>query len=616
MEEETIFQKAQEALQEGDRVKARDLLTRLLQYTKTNADYWFWMSAVVDTRKEQVFCLQQALKCAPEHAGARQGLIWFKAHPNDEVRAAPLAAAAWQVLVPDLVEEKSRPTLLQRRQVVVASILGMLVFFALGMGLFGSHSRAWLPFRIRLTITPTPWTLTPSPIPSMTLTPQNTPTPLAVTPTPLAALLSATYTPTPLYVNTPHAVSEAYRLGMSAYARGDWAQALNYLKQVTQAQPDAPDVWFQVGEVYRMMGESSQALDAYAQSIAVDADFAPAYLGRAQVLQAQNPTQKDIPDLLQQALRLDPNLGEAYLSLSAYYLAAQERVEAAQAITQAQSLLPDSPLPYLYHAQLALQNGNAQQALRAAQEAHQRDVTLLPGYLMLGKVYLALAQADKALPLLDTYTRFAPDDPAGWVAFGTANLKSGGEISTTLQAASQALALDEKLLDAYLLQGLASIAAGDYQGAINAYALARRLDNRSFDASLGLGRALYLNGRLAEANSQMTVTANLAQNDVQLGEVYYWQAQIQEALKKFKDAEASWEALLALPKADVPPEWRTTASQHLHDLRATATPTPSNTPTPTRTSTPTKTPTPSRTPMPSKTPRPTKTSRPTASPTP
>lgn len=620
MDEETIFQKAQEALQEGDRVKAKDLLTRLLQHTKTNAEYWFWMSAVVDTRKEQIFCLQRALQCDPEHAGAQQGLIWFRNHPNDAVSPAPIPAIHWKVLIPDLVEEHERPPLLKRRQVVLAGILSLLVVFALGTGIFGSRGRTWLPFRIRLTVTPRRWTPTPSLVPSVTPSPAITATTMPPSPTPLSALLAETYTPTPLYINTPHAVSEAYRLGLSAYQREDWEQAFKYMQQVADAQPDAPDVWYYIGEIERMRGNLQAALDAYAQSIAVDDNFAPAYLGRARVLQARRSTDANIPELLTQAISLDPNLSEGYLSLSVYYLEVQDTMQAAQVITQAQILLPDSPLPYLYHAQLALQNGNAKVALEAAQQAYQRDVTLLPAYLAQGQAYLALGEADKALPLLDTYTRFAPEDARGWVALGSANLQSGGEITITLKAADQALSLDDRLLEAYLLQGQASLKAGDYQQAINSYALARRLDNRSFEASLGLGRALYLNDRLAEANSQMSVTAKLAQDEAQLGQVYYWQAQIQEDLQRFKDAENTWEALLALPKAEVSPEWRATASAHLRKLRATATPTPTptKTPTATRTPTPSKTPTATKTPTPSKTPTktPTPSKTPTKTPTP
>jgi hypothetical protein len=55
-----------------------------------------------------------------------------------------------------------------------------------------------------------------------TMTPLvRSPTPTFIGPTPLWMLMEATYTPTPLYVNTPHPISEAYRIGIRAYQRGD-----------------------------------------------------------------------------------------------------------------------------------------------------------------------------------------------------------------------------------------------------------------------------------------------------------------------------------------------------------------------------------------------------------
>jgi predicted Zn-dependent protease len=63
--QDTIFNEAQSAMQAGDRGRARDLLTRLLKTTQDNPDYWVWMSAVVDTSKERIFCLNQALKLDP-----------------------------------------------------------------------------------------------------------------------------------------------------------------------------------------------------------------------------------------------------------------------------------------------------------------------------------------------------------------------------------------------------------------------------------------------------------------------------------------------------------------------------------------------------------------------
>ena len=587
MDEDILFQKAQEALAEGNRIKARDLTTRLLKQTKENAEYWFLMSALVESRKEQVFCLQQALKRDPDHRGARRGLVWFGALPPDEVTPAPVPAARWQVQVAEEAEKAPAPLSVKRWQMAAMGIVGLLAVAMLWMGLFGSSSRAWIPFRRRLTITPIFPTRTPTTVPSATITPPFTPTPPRRSPTPLAMLLDATYTPTPLYVNTPHPISEAYLSGLRAFQRGDMEKARLFWEQVVQADPEAADVWYYLGETYRLEGKASDALKMYARAIESNPEFAPAYLGRARVSLEKAPGPKTLDDL-EQAIALDPALNEAYLELARYYLLEDARPEAAEAITQTLSLFPESPLPYLYRAQLALRNGNAGAALEAAQEAHQRDETLLPAYLVLGKAYLLNDEPRDAVQSLDTYTRFVPDDAQGWLALAQA-LYATGKHERAAEAVQQALDLDDTLVDAYLLRGNLALEVDDPEEAVEAFVQARRLERNSFEASFGLARAFYAQERFAEANTQFKASSKLAQNDAELGKVYYWQAQTQEALERFGDAEATWEALLALPKADVPPEWRTEAIEHLRILRATPTPTLTNTPVPTRTPSPTPT---------------------------
>ncbi|HAY85776.1 MAG TPA: hypothetical protein DCY42_12900, partial [Chloroflexi bacterium] len=73
MADETMFQEAVEALGQGDKGRARDLLTRLLESDQNNPQYWIWMSAVVDSAKERIYCLQTALNLDPENTTAKRG---------------------------------------------------------------------------------------------------------------------------------------------------------------------------------------------------------------------------------------------------------------------------------------------------------------------------------------------------------------------------------------------------------------------------------------------------------------------------------------------------------------------------------------------------------------
>src|SRR5215211_1240237 len=83
-EDDVVFQEAVEALREGKKARARELLTGLLKTNQNNATYWIWMSATVDSTKERIYCLQTALKLDPENATAKRGLILHGALPADE----------------------------------------------------------------------------------------------------------------------------------------------------------------------------------------------------------------------------------------------------------------------------------------------------------------------------------------------------------------------------------------------------------------------------------------------------------------------------------------------------------------------------------------------------
>ncbi len=151
-------------------------------------------------------------------------------------------------------------------------------------------------------------------IPDLTQVPTMTPTWTGPTPPWLA--LAATYTPTPLYVNTPHPIIEAYRLSIRAFERQEWDKAIGYLQQSIQSEPNTADLPYLLGEAYRWSGQYGEAAKAYDQSLQANAGFAPAYLGRALNQWPIDPNQVDqIRSDLEAALTYDPHLPETLTQL-------------------------------------------------------------------------------------------------------------------------------------------------------------------------------------------------------------------------------------------------------------------------------------------------------------
>src|SRR5258707_9415390 len=84
-----MFDEAVQALKDGQRQRAKDLLTRLIKVDQSKPDYWLWMSAAVEAEKEQVFCLQNVLKLDPNSVPARRGLVVLGALRPEEAGLPP-----------------------------------------------------------------------------------------------------------------------------------------------------------------------------------------------------------------------------------------------------------------------------------------------------------------------------------------------------------------------------------------------------------------------------------------------------------------------------------------------------------------------------------------------
>jgi tetratricopeptide (TPR) repeat protein len=580
--EDTMLREAAEALRIGDRARARDLLTRLLKTDQNNAAYWVWLSAAVDSQKERLYCLQTAYRIDPQNAAAKRGLILLGAlPPDDSLPPFPVnRPRSWEekLVIPKESQEKLRgwANPLMRVFIILGIAVVALGLFVGGYMLFGKGAR---PAILR---TPTRRSTATS-----TFTPSLTPlarsaTPTFLGPTPLAMFLAKTYTPTPLYVLTEHPIvsSSAFEAGLRFLGAGDYDNAMVLFEQAQDLEPNAPDLNYYIGEVYRGEGDYRSARDEYQEAINKDPNFAPAFLGRARANLGLNPD-ADVSNDLDSAIAIDPNFAEAYIERGKYLLssnpaAAESDLETAIEIT------PDSALAYLYLAQAQLARGENQAALESALRANQIDLTLIPDYLVMAQAYIATGQTEKAVAVLQTYTVFEPDDTSAFLSLGTA-YNAAGLYQQAIDILDRAVAANRRNAEAYFQRGFAylnlekaNLAVADFKSAI-AY------DPGDFDAQLGLARAYDLQGKPGDAYIQAEVNAiPLAKTDYTKAQVYYWQSIFLNEIGDDQGERASWYRLIMLPADVMPAEWRAQAFEHL-GITPTYTPTPKTTPTPSAT---------------------------------
>ena len=406
----------------------------------------------------------------------------------------PLVLRNWQKSY-KTVSLESSPKKLAR--IVMYAGAGILVLGFILMGFIGPRiSNAGYFGGVQLTVTPIFETLAAT----ATLLPTNTPrvvtpTPTFIGPTPLWMFLEATYTPTPLYVNTPHPATEAYRAGIRSLINRNYPEMIFFMQQAAQAEPDQADIQYYLGEAYLLSDEPENALYAYDKAIELNQNFAPAYLGRARALSAIDP-EFDLESDLSQSVGLDPNLTAANLDLIAFYLSRGSYEQAIVLLDSVELIAPDSPLVYAYRSQVLMKSGDYERAFEAAEKAYELDQTILDIYKVLGELNIQSGDARQAAHFLEIYLRYVKDDAYTWAVYGQALFEGGEQLDQAMQAFDLALALDENSLTALLYRGYAYLELGEGQLAVNDLFIARNFDRESFRASFGLARAFSSLGAL------------------------------------------------------------------------------------------------------------------------
>jgi tetratricopeptide (TPR) repeat protein len=607
MAEDSIFQEAVDALREGNKTKAKELLTNLLKTDQNNPQYWIWLSAAVESTKERVYCLQTALQLDPENATAKRGLVLLGALPPDE------SAQPFSLNRPRLWEERlglagEKPKEKKTFKSLITSPAGRLV----GFGVIGIAVLALVVFGL---IVPNTERVAPrifstvGPFSTYTLTPtfvnatEGVPTRRG-TLVPLAELLEAPQTPTPLYVNTPREPQSVdnYRVVRAAYENQDWDAVVSGMREIARNEPNAADPYYYIGEAYRFKGDFRNALEAYNEALRIDPDFGPPYLGLARARQLQDPNANILP-LYDEAIKRDPDFGEVYLDRAIYYLNNGEPELALEDLAMAERLLPGSPLVYYYQARAYLALDDLDKAKIAALKANEADPTMLPAYYTLGEIHLAQGNYAEAIDALQTYAAYETRDAQARAMIGEAYYHAG-KCETAIEALSAAISMDPRQRQSYLYRGLCYVEMGEADAAVSDL---ERFPNDEFEPNLALMRAYMLQEHFGDAYLQGEKVLSLAETDEDMALAYYWRALNFEKREEPENAAESWQELLALPRNAMTAGTRSEAETHFYAIytrtpsptatRRTSTPSPTKTAT-SRPGTTTRTPTPSRTPTP------------------
>lgn len=580
MADNKLLKEALEAIRSGNRAHAKDLLTRLLRADQKIAKYWLYMSAVVDTDKERIVCLENAKKIEPDNQIAARGLVLMGAMEADSSfdPVKPNSQREWDI--GDVLSSSGASTLVvaDQEQVDVkpSRVLGMLMVTLVAITLLfigvtgdpieratGRSVSSGGGLQPLITAGPSP-----------TYLPTETPIGFVASPTGSGfnAPLEATYTPTPPFIDTPHPDSQAFSSGIRNMNEGDFEEAIGYFEQFLEVEPGSPDGHYYLGVTYLKMEDFLKARESFISTLEFDDRFGPAYLGRAQADLGLNP-ERQVSDDINRAISFSPEFIDGHLFRAIYRIDRDNPEGAMGDAEKALELNPASALAFQIIAQIHLQNEDFEDALEAAQTSYELDITLVDNYYTLGYALIENGYEADAVAPLRAYLDLNDEHAFGWYLLGRGQVAQE-DYETALTSLEKALSLNINLVETSYYRGIAYLELEDYENAIDRLENAVRIYPRWFEAHLTLGRAILESGDTTGGYFQINKSSSFARSDAQFGGLYYYRALSLKELDRPEEARKDWEALLDLPVDAVPSEWIVTAQENYRGSFPTSTANP------------------------------------------
>lgn len=167
---------------------------------------------------------------------------------------------------------------------------------------------------------------------------------------------------------------------------------------------------------YLLLYTPPQIADAeklVAEILAADPKYIEGYILKASLLSAQNKSEKEVTDVLQQAIALDEKRVESYLSLARFYMKLNKSAEAENTIKKAISVNEKSPLGYLEYGRFYAFSQRPNEAETQFKKAVEVDGANLEAREALAGFYLAQKDFTKAEQAYKDLAQAQDNSPEG-----------------------------------------------------------------------------------------------------------------------------------------------------------------------------------------------------------
>jgi tetratricopeptide (TPR) repeat protein len=287
-------------------------------------------------------------------------------------------------------------------------------------------------------------------------------------------------------------------LGNALAGLQDVKSALQQIQRALAIDPASASAWTALGATRHGMGDRREAAAAFQKAIAADPSSAPAHVAIASLHWAEGDV-RAAEDALKRALTTEPTNADALGTLALLYMATNR---AAMAEPQLRALAVDPRGKFAladYLTSLARYN-EALDVLRGLESDDDKDVGRT-ARLRHAAVLHAAGQVAEAHQLLDAL--IAEDNDTATVHVAKARLLlNEGRSADALHHAKTAISLKSSAPAARFVLGLATLHAGDFEAAAEAFKEVARVDPRTATALIQLARV-----RLAQRQLDAAVDA-------------------------------------------------------------------------------------------------------------
>ncbi len=179
---------------------------------------------------------------------------------------------------------------------------------------------------------------------------------------------------------------------------GQLYETIEELRRAAALNPDHLEAKTKLGNLLLagqmpQMDESAVILE---DILARDPNYIEAHILKAALFAAQKKSEKEILDVLNYAVALNPNRTESYISLSRFFMKFDKRQEAEQAIQKGISVNPGAAIGYLEHGRFLTFAKRAPQAEAQYLRAIEVEPANIEAREAIAEFYLATRQLDKA----------------------------------------------------------------------------------------------------------------------------------------------------------------------------------------------------------------------------